>query len=93
MIHVLTYLFKMSITKRPQPSKMREKQSCLSQENFEGRNLLKTCRTGVTQSLNYLRFRLGLAMTLMGGQILVGLTASDCGCLRKNKFGSAMLKS
>ena len=36
--------------------------------------------------LNYLRFQLGLDTTLTGGQTLVGLTASDCGCLRKTSL-------
>ena len=47
----------------------------------------------MTLSLNYLRFQLGLGMTLMGGQTLVGLTASDCGCLRRKQAWISILKS
>ena len=45
----------------------------------------KTRRVGVTVSLNYLRFQLGLDTTLTGGLTSVGLTASNCVCLRRKQ--------
>ena len=87
MIHEPKYLFKMSMTKRLQLSKVREAIMSLHKKILKEKCSEKFASWRDTVPKLF-AVSTWVGYDLDGGQTLVGLIASDCVCLRKNKFGS-----